>query len=35
VIDLHCVHKERAVIEKIIRDANIILAASASLAAPT
>jgi hypothetical protein len=35
VIDLHCVPKLREGIEKITRDANITLAASASLAAPT
>jgi hypothetical protein len=35
VIDLYCVPKLREIIEKIIRDANITLAASASLVAPT
>jgi hypothetical protein len=35
VIDLHCVTKLREVIEKISGDANITLAASAWLAAPT
>jgi hypothetical protein len=35
VIDLHCVPKLREVIDKITRDVNITLPASASLAAPT